>query len=1046
MNADAQPILIVEDDEVTAELERRVLSRAGRATRTVSSVADAVALLRTDAIAVVLLDYHLPDGDPWSVVEVAQARVPRVPVIVVTAGSSERIASEALHHGVSEYLQKTDAFWIQLPELVERVAREAQAEESVRRSNALFQLISESATDLVASMDVNGVIQDVSLACRTMLGYERDEVVGRPAWIFVHPDDRERLAAAFEDMTSLRVTYRQLKKDGTHLWVESNASVLRDPVTGTPREIVGIIRDVHARKRAEDKFRALLEGSPEANVIVDRDGAIVLVNARAERLFGYGRDELLGQPFEALIAERSRAHVPELQLAPLRGVLELGARRKDGSEFLSEISVNHLESEGEMLLSSTILDISERKTLQDQHMLLRLGEQLPQISDPQALAQHVVSELGAYFDVSRCNFLEIDYDRGVSNVLGEFVRSGPSHLGEHPLSSFVPAMRRELEAGRVVTISDIAHDLRTADVYATRYEPIAIRALAGVPLMRQGRWAAAFFLTAEHVRHWTAREIQMLQALVERTWLWLEHVRTARALRDSERKYRHFIENTHEGVWEVDAGMRTRFVNPRMAQMLGYSTKEMLGKTLDDFQDDEGRELAAIQIERRKAGLSDSHEAKFIRIDGSALWVRLETSPILVEGGRFDGALAMVADITERRQAEQDKQFLMTLGETFTHANEPATARRAVIERLGRHLALDHCVFVELDASLTAAAVHDTWHANASLPSLAGSYPMERSRGFLRELSKGHAIVVHDTRLDERTRSQHDEVYVPLQVGALVIVPMLKEARLTAALVLASAEPRTWEQREIALGQAAAERAGLWVERLQNMAALRDMSRDLERRVEARTSELKAALKEKEVLLKEIHHRVKNNLQVISSMLNLQAMHIQDPAAQSVFAESQGRVQSIALVHETLYESQDLSSVNFAEYIQTLVTTVMQAIASPERNITTSIDADGVRLAVGSAIPCGLIINELVTNSLKHAFRNREVGSINVGLHNLESGMVELTVSDDGVGLPPDLDPRRVTSLGLDLVYTFAEQLGAEVQLLREHGTTFRFVFSGRHE
>jgi two-component sensor histidine kinase len=223
---------------------------------------------------------------------------------------------------------------------------------------------------------------------------------------------------------------------------------------------------------------------------------------------------------------------------------------------------------------------------------------------------------------------------------------------------------------------------------------------------------------------------------------------------------------------------------------------------------------------------------------------------------------------------------------------------------------------------------------------------------------------------------------------------------------------------------------------------LRDMSIELERRVVARTRELKAALTEKEVLLKEIHHRVKNNLQVISSMLNLQAMHISDSAAQAVFAESQGRVQSIALVHETLYESQDLSSVNFAEYIHTLVTTVMQAQSYPERHIATMIDADGVLLPVSCAIPCGLIINELVTNSLKHAFRGREHGVIRVSLHQQGEDRVELVVADDGVGLKPDLDPRRVTSLGLDLVYTFAEQLSAEVELSRENGTSFRFVFT----
>ncbi|HKP55512.1 MAG TPA: PAS domain S-box protein [Polyangiales bacterium] len=1046
MSAPVQlPILIVEDDWVTAELERRTLARAGRTARTVQRVSDAIDMLRTEPFGVVLLDYNLPDGDPWSVVDVAQSRVPKVPVIVVTAQGNERIAAEALHHGVAEYLQKTDNFWNQLPELVERVAQHAQAEERIRRSDALFRLFAESATDLIATTDMHGIIQEVSAACHNMLGYEREELIGRQSRDFIHADDRDRLRRLFTSETHTRLTYRHIRKDGNPLWVEANASVVRDSVTGQGREIVALIRDVHERKRAEDKFRALLEGSPEANVIIDGAGKIVLVNARAERLFGYPREQLLGQPFESLVAERSRSQGGSLPLNSRGAALEIGARRKDGSEFPAEISLSRLETEGEFLVSSTILDISDRKTLQDQHMLLRLGEQLAQFDNVQALVQYVTDELGNYFDVERCIFTEIDLEGGLSIAHGEFRRSGPSRLGVYKVTDLTPSVRRELEVGRVLSISDLRTDLRTADVYAERFEPLGIRAMAAVPLMRKGRWAANFFLSAATVRHWTTREIQMLQALVERTWLWIEHVRMVRALRDSERKYRHFIESTHEGVWEIDPETRTRFVNPRMAQLLGYSADEMIGMKLDDFMDDEARSIATQQVERRRAGISESHDSKFLRKDGSALWVRLETNPLTNETGEFVGMLAMVADITERRQAEQDQQFLLTLSELLTIANEPAGARHAAARQLGGHLGVDECMFVEFDLQRQVATLAAGWRSDAG-PPRTQSFSLTDFNSTLPDLFKGRGTLVFDTQSDPRTRANFASAYQPIGVRAFVAVPMHKEGKLTAALAVISRQARSWTQREISLIQAAVERVSLCVERLQNMAALRDMSKELERRVDERTRELKAALKEKEVLLKEIHHRVKNNLQVISSMLNLQAMHISDEASQQVFAESQGRVQSIALVHETLYESQDLSSVNFAEYINTLVTTVMQAQCTPERHIATMIDADGVHLPVGSAIPCGLIINELVTNSLKHAFPDRSTGVIRVSLHNQPSGVVEMIVADDGVGLPAELDPRRVSSLGLDLVYTFAEQLGAAVEVQRRNGTAFRFEFHDRPE
>ncbi|HEY2734428.1 MAG TPA: sensor histidine kinase, partial [Polyangiales bacterium] len=284
--------------------------------------------------------------------------------------------------------------------------------------------------------------------------------------------------------------------------------------------------------------------------------------------------------------------------------------------------------------------------------------------------------------------------------------------------------------------------------------------------------------------------------------------------------------------------------------------------------------------------------------------------------------------------------------------------------------------------------------------------------------------------------------FAAVRFAAMIAVPMYDDQKLSAAMLLSCVVKRNWTGRDVALVRATVERVTLGVQRLQGIAALRDMSRELERRVEERTSELQDMLSEKEVLLKEIHHRVKNNLQVISSMLNLQAMHIEDATVQSILNESRMRVQSIALVHEKLYESQDLSRVDFANYLHTLVNTTMQAQGGSERNIATRIEAQTLRLPVGAAIPCGLIANELVTNSLKHAFRGRDQGTIFVRLSCRDADWVTLEVGDDGVGLPKDLDLRRVTSLGLDLVYTFAEQLGAEVGVESANGTLFRFGFS----
>ncbi len=197
------------------------------------------------------------------------------------------------------------------------------------------------------------------------------------------------------------------------------------------------------------------------------------------------------------------------------------------------------------------------------------------------------------------------------------------------------------------------------------------------------------------------------------------------------------------------------------------------------------------------------------------------------------------------------------------------------------------------------------------------------------------------------------------------------------------------------------------------------------------------SLKEKELLLKEIHHRVKNNLQVIISLLNLQSRRTDDLVAREVIRESQARVQSIALFHEKLYRSQDLAHVGSTEYVRDLVANVVRAMGRGEVRWTVS--GDDRPLGVDQAVPCGLIVNELVSNALKHAFPEGRAGTIAVSLTFAGSSW-RLVVEDDGVGLPPGGERSRTRSLGLELVATLAEQLGGELTI-REAPTRFGVEF-----
>jgi len=207
---------------------------------------------------------------------------------------------------------------------------------------------------------------------------------------------------------------------------------------------------------------------------------------------------------------------------------------------------------------------------------------------------------------------------------------------------------------------------------------------------------------------------------------------------------------------------------------------------------------------------------------------------------------------------------------------------------------------------------------------------------------------------------------------------------------------------------------------------------------------IKLDLQEKEILLHEIHHRVKNNLQVVRSLLELQCSRIQDQSVVDILRESQNRIASMALVHETLYHSRDLASVNFGHFLESLVPSLVASYGIDPNHITIGIDSAEVLLPLDAAIPCGLLVNELVTNALKHAFPPDQPGEIKIDLSVASNDEVVLTVSDNGVGMPVALDVGSVETLGLKLVNLLIDQLHGKARINRARPTRFVLQFPRR--
>ena len=432
----------------------------------------------------------------------------------------------------------------------------------------------------------------------------------------------------------------------------------------------------------------------------------------------------------------------------------------------------------------------------------------------------------------------------------------------------------------------------------------------------------------------------------------------------------------------IDAQKRLLFANRSYEECFGRSKEELIGMHIKDVLGEESYQGAVGHIESVLTGRHVSFENTIKDGAGQKHIMSVTLVPHSDATGMVNAYFSLSHDITERKQAEET---LRLSEDKFSKAFR--TSPDAInINRLSDG------TFVDINDGFTSLTgfTHSDVQAKSVLDIDLWVNPADRER-LVRELQV-HAEV-KDRETEFRT----------------------KDGSVRVGLMSA----RTIE--------------------VNGEKCILSITRDITERRRAE-QQIEASLKEKEVLLKEIHHRVKNNMQVISSLLNLQAGQTRDSHVRDMLKESQNRVKSMALIHERLYQSKDLAQIDFGDYVRSLTAHVFRSYNV--EGIQLNVRVENIYLSVDTAIPCGLIINELVSNSLKHAFPRGRKGEIRVELKpNVKAQGYELTVSDSGVGFPEGLDFRTTESLGLQLVNTLTSQLEGTLALKKNGGTRFVVTF-----
>jgi PAS domain S-box-containing protein len=456
---------------------------------------------------------------------------------------------------------------------------------------------------------------------------------------------------------------------------------------------------------------------------------------------------------------------------------------------------------------------------------------------------------------------------------------------------------------------------------------------------------------------------------------------------ESDARFRLLIEAAPNAIIMVDAAGSIQLMNSQAERLFGYGRSQLLGRSVEVLLPSQRRAmhravrdayLRAPEARRMGAG----RDLFGLRADGSEVPLEIGLSPVHTEAGTF--VLASIIDITERKRAEQ---ALRASEERFRLVVEDAPNAIIMVDEAGT-IALANSeaerlfgyAREDLVGKPVEILVPQRFHGEH--PGLRAGYlqaPRVRSMGAGRDL---YGL-------------RRDGTEVPIEIG-------LNPIRTTEGeFVLASVVDITERRRAQA--------------------------------------QLAAALREKTVLLNEVHHRVKNNLQVITSLLNLQAGRAHDPALRSMIDESRVRVQAMALIHQLLFERVDWSTVQLAAYLQRLGDLLASTYGASR--VAVEVVAEEIELDVQRAVPCGLLVNELVTNAFKHAFPGERRGRIRIELHRAGDSDAILRVSDDGIGLPPGLDIAHANSLGMQLAPLLAEQLGATLTIDRGPGARFELRF-----
>lgn len=806
------------------------------------------------------------------------------------------------------------------------------------------------------------------------------------------------VAEAWQAAVLVTLVLAVLLLSGAYYWRHRRSESLRQ----------SLVAEHNSRALAE-RLALVSQNANDAILLFGEDMRIIEANDRVATM--YGRTPLEMTSLTALDLRSSGDH--ETATALFRKIFEGSATifeavhvRADGTSFPVEVNSRPVNIMGRPHVLSVIRDITERKAHEREierlsrlyAALAHVNQSVAQAADREALlvdACRSLVEAGGFEtawigwpnEATGCLDVVADWGDSTGYVHGLHVTLSELPRGRGPSGT---AFREK----RTVISNDFVNDPR-AVAWREAARQAGFAAAASLPVRVGGKPTAVLTVYASEAGYFGPPEVALLEQAARDVGFGLqrldrEHAReAAEAEREaSDERLRLALSVSRQGIYDVDLATGTGVVTEEYALMLGHDpavfveTSEALRERI--HPEDQERALRVFRDAALPGGGEFRVEFRLRTASGEYKWIQ---SVGRIVSRNPDGSparmLGVHTDISERKQYEAEIL--------------------AVRERLEATVNAIPDLLFELTRDGTYLSFHSPRTDLLAAP--AEAFIGKRAADILPP-DAAEATRLSLAEADEKGRSNGCQFRLDLPQGS------------------------SWFELSIAKAPGASGEETRFVA----------LSRDITDRKKAE-EEIRDSLREKEALLKEVHHRVKNNLQVITSLLRLEGSRSHESGTKVVLKDMQNRIRSMALLHETLYQTGNFAAVNLADYLRRLASQLFRAHRAAA-DIHLLLDLEPVSLSIDLAIPCGLIVNELLTNSLKHAFASKSTGAARLRLRLGEAPrVIELQVSDDGVGLPADFATRQSNSLGMQLVSDLTRQIRGELEIGPGPGTSFTIRF-----